>query len=226
MQRRYKYLDFVMVAFVTVLLTSNIIGPAKVAIVFGFEFGAGVFFFPFSYIFGDILTEVYGYARTRRTVWVGFAALAFASFMSYVIVSLPPSPNWKHQEAYEIAFGMTPRIALASLIGYWAGEFANSYVIAKMKIWSKGKYLWSRTIGSTVVGQAVDSLIFYPFAFYGYWGIGTIIQVTFNDYLLKVFWEAIMTPFTYIVVHFLKRAEQEDYYDYHTNFTPFSLKDE
>lgn len=226
MHRQYKYYDFVMAAFVTVLLTSNIIGAAKVAILFGIEFGAGVFFFPFSYIFGDVLTEVYGYAKTRRTVWAGFAALAFASFMSYVIVHMPPSPNWHYQEAYEIAFGITPRIALASLLAYWSGEFANSYVMAKMKIWTKGKILWMRTIGSTIVGQAVDSLIFYPLAFYGYWENQAIINVMISNYFLKVSWEAIMTPFTYIVVGFLKKVEKEDYYDYNTNFTPFSLKDE
>jgi uncharacterized integral membrane protein (TIGR00697 family) len=226
MQRQYKYYDFVMAAFVTVLLTSNIIGAAKVAKVFGVEFGAGVFFFPFSYIFGDVLTEVYGYAKTRRTVWAGFAALAFASFMSFIIVNLPPSPNWKYQEAYEIAFGITPRIASASLLAYWSGEFANSYVMAKMKVWMQGKILWMRTIGSTIVGQAVDSLIFYPLAFYGYWENQAIINVMISNYFLKVGWEVVMTPFTYIVVGFLKRAEQEDYYDYHTNFTPFSIKDE
>jgi len=226
MQRQYKYFDFVMAAFVTVLLTSNIIGAAKVAKVFGIEFGAGVFFFPFSYIFGDVLTEVYGYAKTRRTVWAGFAALAFASIMSYIIVKIPPSPNWKYQEAYEIAFGITPRIALASLIAYWAGEFANSYVLAKMKVWMNGKILWMRTIGSTIAGQFVDSLIFYPFAFYGYWDNQTILSVMMSNYVLKVSWEAIMTPFTYIAVGFLKKAEEEDYYDYHTNFTPFSIKDE
>ncbi len=226
MHKHYKYFDFVMVGFVTVLLTSNIIGAAKIAKIFNMEFGAGVFFFPFSYIFGDVLTEVYGYARTRRAVWTGFVALAFASFMSYIIVSLPPSPNWKYQEAYEIAFGITPRIALASLIAYWAGEFANSYVMAKMKVAMKGKILWMRTIGSTIAGQAVDSLIFYPVAFFGYWETSSMIQVMISNYFLKVGWEILMTPFTYFAVFFLKKAEQEDYYDYHTNFTPFSIKDE
>ncbi len=226
MKKNYKYFDFVMAAFVTVLLTSNIIGAAKVAKVFNIEFGAGVFFFPFSYIFGDILTEVYGYAKTRRTVWAGFAALAFASIMSIIIIKLPPSPNWSYQEAYEIAFGITPRIALASLIAYWSGEFSNSYIMAIMKIWSKGKFLWMRTIGSTIVGQAVDSLIFYPLAFYGYWENQAILNVMISNYFLKVGWEAVMTPFTYYFVHVLKKAENEDYYDYHTNFTPFTIKDD
>lgn len=225
MQKNHRYFDFVMAAFVTVLLTSNIIGAAKVAKVFGIEFGAGVFFFPFSYIFGDILTEVYGYAKTRRAVWAGFVALFFASIMSYVIVNLPPSPNWPHQSAYEIAFGITPRISFASLIAYWAGEFSNSYVLAKMKIWTKGKILWSRTIGSTIVGQAVDSIIFYPLAFLGFWNIESIINVMISNYFLKVFWEAIMTPFTYYIVGLLKKLEQEDYYDYNTNFSPFTLKE-
>ncbi|MFN3604275.1 MAG: queuosine precursor transporter [Leptonema sp. (in: bacteria)] len=225
MQANHKYFDFVMSAFVTILLLSNIIGAAKVAVIFGIEFGAGVFFFPFSYIFGDILTEVYGYAKTRRAVWAGFIALLFASFMSYIILKLPPSPNWNHQSAYEIVFGITPRIAIASLIAYWAGEFSNSYVLAKMKIWTKGKILWSRTIGSTIVGQAVDSLIFYPFAFYGFWEITSIWNVMISNYFLKVSWEALMTPFTYYFVNLLKKLENIDVYDYNTNFTPFSLKD-
>ncbi len=225
MQIHFKYFDLVMSAFVTVLLTSNIIGAAKVAILFNIEFGAGVFFFPFSYIFGDILTEVYGYAKARRAVWSGFIALFFASLMSYVIVKLPPSPNWNHQSAYEIAFGITPRIALASLIAYWAGEFSNSYIMAKMKIWTKGKILWSRTIGSTIVGQAVDSIIFYPLAFLGFWETKTVIEVMISNYFLKVLWEAIMTPFTYFFVNLLKKLENVDIFDHNTNFTPFSLKD-
>ncbi|KAB2931791.1 MAG: queuosine precursor transporter [Leptonema illini] len=223
--RPYRYYDFVMAGFVTVLLCSNIIGAAKVASVGGFVFGAGVFFFPFSYIFGDVLTEVYGYAKTRRVVWAGFAALAFASLMSIAIVALPPAPDWGNQEAYATIFGQTPRIALASLIAYWAGEFANSFVMARMKVMMDGRSLWMRTIGSTIVGQAVDSLIFYPVAFYGVWATNDVLLVMVSNYFIKVGWEAAITPFTYMIVNFLKRKENEDYYDRDTNFSPFTLKE-
>ena len=223
--RPYRYYDFVMAGFVTVLLCSNIIGAAKVASVGGFVFGAGVFFFPFSYIFGDVLTEVYGYAKTRRVVWAGFAALAFASLMSIAIVALPPAPDWGNQEAYATIFGQTPRIALASLIAYWAGEFANSFVMARMKVMMDGRSLWMRTICSTIVGQAVDSLIFYPVAFYGVWATNDVLLVMVSNYFIKVGWEAAITPFTYMIVNFLKRKENEDYYDRDTNFSPFTLKE-
>lgn len=223
--RAYRYYDFVMAGFVTVLLCSNIIGAAKVASVGGFVFGAGVFFFPFSYIFGDVLTEVYGYAKTRRVVWAGFAALAFASLMSIAIVALPPAPDWGNQEAYATIFGQTPRIALASLIAYWSGEFANSFVMARMKVMMDGRSLWMRTIGSTIVGQAFDSLIFYPVAFYGVWATNDVMLVMVSNYFIKVGWEAAITPITYMVVNFLKRKENEDYYDRDTNFSPFTLKE-
>ena len=170
--RDYRYFNFVMVAFVTVLICSNLIGPAKIAqvdfpLVGALTFGAGVLFFPVSYVFGDILTEVYGYSRARRVIWSGFAALAFASVMAAVVVALPPAPFWKHQGAYEIAFGSTWRIVAASMIAYFCGEFVNSLVLAKMKIITEGRHLWSRTIGSTIAGEAVDSALFYPLAFYG-----------------------------------------------------------
>lgn len=223
--RAYRYYDFVMAGFVTVLLCSNIIGAAKVASVGGFVFGAGVFFFPFSYIFGDVLTEVYGYAKTRRVVWAGFVALAFASLMSIAIVALPPAPDWGNQEAYATIFGQTPRIALASLIAYWSGEFANSFVMARMKVMMDGRSLWMRTIGSTIVGQAFDSLIFYPVAFYGVWATSDVMLVMVSNYFIKVGWEAAITPITYMVVNFLKRKENEDYYDRDTNFSPFTLKE-
>jgi len=213
-----------MAGFVTVLICSNVIGSAKIAKVSQFTFGSGVLFFPISYIFGDVLTEVYGYARSRKVVWAGFAAMAFVTFMSWFVVALPPSSEWPHQAAYEAVFGNTPRIVLASLLGYFAGEFANSYTLAKMKIFTGGKHLWARTIGSTIVGEAVDSAIFYPVAFLAIWPTELVIQIMISNYLIKVGWEAIMTPVTYRVVNFLKRAEHEDYYDYHTNFTPFSLK--
>jgi uncharacterized integral membrane protein (TIGR00697 family) len=222
--RTFRYYDFVMAAFVVVLVLSNVIGAAKIATVGGFTFGAGVLFFPISYVFGDILTEVYGYARARRVVWAGFAALLFLAFMSWFVVKLPPADFWPHQAAYETVFGNTWRIVLASLLGYFAGEFVNSFTLAKMKILTQGKHLWARTIGSTVVGEMADSLIFYPIAFLGIWSTEMVIQVMISNYLIKVSWEAAMTPFTYKIVGFLKRAEREDFFDHKTNFTPFSLK--
>jgi uncharacterized integral membrane protein (TIGR00697 family) len=213
-----------MASFVTILLCSNLIGAAKVCTVWGFTFGAGVLFFPISYIFGDILTEVYGYARARKVVWAGFGAIIFASFMSWVVVTLPPAMGWNDQRAYESVFGQTPRIVFASLAAFFAGEFANSYVLAKMKILTSGRYLWTRTIGSTIVGEGVDSLVFYPLAFLGVWDRKLVLTVMISNYTIKVLWEAIVTPVTYRVVGFLKRAEQEDFYDYDTDFTPFSIE--
>jgi queuosine precursor transporter len=221
--RQYRYYDLVMAAFVTVLLCANVIGAAKVATLGGFTFGAGVLFFPISYVFGDVLTEVYGYARARKVVWAGFGALAFASFMSWAVLAFPPAPGWHDQAAYATVFGGTPRIVLASLVAYFCGEFCNSYVLAKMKIFTSGRLLWTRTIGSTIVGEAVDSLVFYPLAFYGVWETPVVLQVMTHNYTLKVLWEVVMTPLTYRVVNFLKRAESEDYFDRTTNFTPFSL---
>ena len=211
--RSYRYYDLVMAAFVTVLLCANLIGAAKVAQVGGFTFGAGVLFFPISYVFGDVLTEVYGYARARKVVWAGFGALAFASFMSWATLAFPPAPGWPHQAAYETVFGGTPRIVLASLVAYFCGEFCNSYVLAKMKLATGGRLLWSRTIGSTIVGEAVDSAVFYPLAFLGAWETDLVVRVMVSNYFLKVAWEVVMTPFTYRVVNFLKRAESEDYFD-------------
>lgn len=223
-RRAYRYYDFVMAAFVTVLLCANLIGAAKVAQVGRFTFGAGVLFFPISYVFGDVLTEVYGYARARKVVWAGFTALAFASFMSWSVLAFPPADGWPHQAAYETVFGATPRIVLASLVAYFCGEFCNSYVLAKMKLVTDGRLLWTRTIGSTIVGEAVDSAVFYPLAFLGVWPAPLVMEVMVSNYLLKVAWEAAMTPFTYRIVNFLKRAESEDYFDRTTNFTPFSLE--
>ena len=222
----YRYYDLILAAFVTVYLCSNLIGPAKAVSLWGFTFGAGVLFFPISYIFGDILTEVYGYGRDRRVVWAGFGALAFASFMAWVVVSLPPAGSdfmKSYQASLEGVFGNSWRIALGSMIAFWAGSFSNSYVLAKMKIWTQGKWLWSRTIGSTAVGELVDSALFYFIAFYGIWTTADLIKITIAQYLLKTGWEIVMTPVTYRVVAFLKRAENEDYYDKGTNFTPFRV---
>ena len=229
--RTFRYYEFVMAAFVTVLICSNLIGPAKIAqvdiaLIGAVSFGAGVLFFPISYVFGDILTEVYGYARSRRVIWAGFAGLAFAALMAWIVVGLPPAPFWTNQAAYEIAFGSTWRIAAASLIGFLCGEFVNSFVLAKMKILMKGRRLWMRTVGSTILGEGVDSLIFYPLAF---WGSGLIPddklpQIMLVQFVSKVAVEVMFTPLTYAVVGWLKRAEKEDYYDISTDFNPFTLK--
>jgi uncharacterized integral membrane protein (TIGR00697 family) len=230
-QRQYRYYEFVMAAFVTVLICSNLIGPAKIAqvelpLVGVFAFGAGALFFPISYIFGDVLTEVYGYARSRRVIWAGFGGLAFAALMAWVVVHLPPAPFWSNQPAYEIAFGSAWRVAAASLFAFLCGEFVNSYVLAKMKIWTEGRWLWTRTIGSTIFGEGVDSLLFYPLAF---WGSGMIPderlpQVMLAQFITKVGVEIVFTPVTYKIVGWLKRAEHEDYYDRDTDFNPFTLK--
>src|SRR3954469_12082473 len=222
-RRAYKYYDLVVATFVTVLLCANLIGASKVAQLWGVTFGAGVLFFPISYVFGDVLTEVYGYARARKVVWAGFGAELFASFMTWAVLAFPAAPGWPNQAAFETVFGSTPRIVLASLIAYFAGEFTNSYVLAKMKLLTSGRYLWMRTIGSTIAGEAVDSLIFYPLAFLGLWPTDLVVRVLISNYCLKVGWEAVMTPITYRVVNALKRAEHEDYYDRDTDFTPFSL---
>jgi uncharacterized integral membrane protein (TIGR00697 family) len=227
--RCYKYDGILTGAFVAVLLCANLIGASKICRLeiggVGATFTAGILFFPISYIFGDVLTEVYGYARARRVVWTGFGALGFASFMSWAVLAFPPAPAWPHQAAFETVFGNTPRIVAASLIAYFCGEFVNSYVLARMKVGTSGRFLWMRTIGSTIAGEGVDSLVFYPLAFFRVpgWSDQMLLHVLVWNYALKVLWEALVTPITYQVVGFLKRAEAEDYYDRHTNFTPFSL---
>ena len=225
-QRPMRYFDFVMVAFVVILLLSNVIGAGKVAnvdlpVVGAYAFGAGILFFPLSYVIGDVLTEVYGYARARRCIWAGFVAMLFMAVMATVVVALPPDESWTGQGAYEAVFGQVPRIVFASIIAFWAGEFVNSYVMARMKVWTQGKYLWTRTIGSTIFGQGIDSLIFYPLAFWGVWDTTLVITVMITNWLLKVGWEALLTPVTYVVVNWLKRREGLDVYDADTGFTPF-----
>ncbi len=219
-----------MAAFVAVLLCSNLIGVHKVSsiwlpVIGDYIYGTGVLFFPLSYLFGDILTEVYGYGRSRRVIWAGFVSLIFASLMAFVVTYLPAASTMSPQEnsAVNLIFGQTWRIVAASLLAFWAGEFANSFVLAKMKVMTNGKYLWTRTIGSTFAGEAVDSLIFYPIAFLGTWSNSQVLSVMIGNYFLKVFWEIIATPITYKVVGFLKRAEHEDYFDRDTDFNPFTL---
>ena len=226
-----RYYDFVMAAFVAILLLSNLIGAAKPAVLTfpngsDFIFGAGVLFFPVSYIIGDVLTEVYGYAKARRVIWTGFAALLFMAFMAWAVVALPPADDWPGQDSYEFVFGNSWRIVLASIVAFWVGEFANSYVLAKMKVWTGGKALWARTIGSTIVGQGLDSLIFYPVAFWGLagWPPELLWQVVLSQWLIKTAWEAVLTPVTYLVVGKLKRAEGIDVFDNDTSFSPFATR--
>ena len=262
----FRFYDFVMAAFVAILLLSNIIGAAKLTFVEVswwpsgwwpapegiFIYGAGILFFPLGYVIGDVLTEIYGFARARRVIWTGFAAMIFLAFMSYVVVSLPAFDGWTCaatgfdspdggplgnnldpdgppgaicQQTYESVFGSTWRVVVASIVAFWAGEFVNSYVMAKMKVWTKGRALWTRTIGSTVVGQGVDSLIFYPIAFYGIWTTEAVLTVMVTNWLLKVIWEAALTPVTYAVVGWLKKAEGVDLFDTETDFSPFSGKE-
>jgi queuosine precursor transporter len=231
MNRTYKYYDLIMAAFVAVLLCSNLIGVHKVSSVnlpyYGeYIYGAGVLFFPISYLFGDILTEVYGYARSRKVIWAGFGALIFASLMSFVVTALPSAATMdaEKQRAIEMIFGQVPRIVIASLTAFWLGEFVNSFVLAKIKLLMKGKFLFIRTIASTIFGEIADSLIFYPVAFYGIWSNEQLISVMIGNYFIKVLWEVLATPFTYVIVSFLKKAESEDFYDKDTDFNPFSLE--
>lgn len=245
-RRHFRYFDYVMAAFVAILLLSNLIGAAKLSTVAGYTFGAGILFFPVSYVVGDVLTEVYGYANARRCIWAGFVAMLFMAFMSFVVVAMPPLDGWQCaasqapllseamngnppgavcQLTYESVFGITWRIVIASMVAFWAGEFVNSFVLAKMKVWTKGKLLWSRTIGSTVFGQAVDSAIFYPVAFFGIWETSDLIMVMLTNWALKVAWEAVLTPVTYFVVGWLKQREGVDVYDEDTEFSPFAKAD-
>ena len=226
---RFRYFEYCMAAFVAILLLSNVIGASKPSYVTlpggtKWSFGAGVLFFPISYILGDVLTEVYGYANARRVIWTGFAALAFMAFMAAVVVALPPASGWPGQPAYEFVFGNSWRIVAASMVAFWAGEFANSFVLAKMKVMTGGRMLWTRTIGSTIVGEGLDSVIFYPLAFYGLagWPVSQLGEVVLSQWLIKTVWEALLTPVTYAVVGFLKRREGIDVFDAGTDFSPFA----
>ena len=227
----FRYYDFTMVAFVVVLLLSNVIGAEKRAAIdipgIGpWPFGAGILFFPISYIIDDILTEVYGYARARRATWAAFAALLFMGVMEQVVLAMPSAPGWDGQTAYLYVFGSGWRIILASLAAFWVGDILNSVVLAKMKIWTDGRWLWTRTVGSTIIGEGADSLIFYPLAFYGLsdWPVDALLMVMASQFVLKVGWEVILTPVTYAVVGWLKRAEGVDVYDRGTDFSPFHTR--
>lgn len=226
MNRSYRYLDLITVSFVVVLLLSNIVAvkPVRILEALRLDLDSGTLLFPISYIFGDVLVEVYGYARSRRVIWMGFGFNLLAALLFSIIVAIPAPPEWKMQEAFAMILGQTPRIVIGSLIAFWCGEFVNSFIMAKMKIWTGGRYLWTRTISSTMVGQAVDTVLFQTIAFAGVWDTGLLLRVIVWNYAAKVLYEALATPITYAVVGFLKKAEQEDYYDYDTNFNPFVLK--
>ena len=242
--RHFRYYDLVMAAFVAVLLLSNIIGASKLSSIGPLTFGAGILFFPLGYVIGDVLTEVYGYARARRVIWTGFAALVFMAVMSWIVLAMPPAQDWwcqgtetlalkdgsapgsgaLCQATYVSTFGNAWRLVAASIIAFWAGEFVNSFVLARMKVATEGKHLWMRTIGSTVVGQGIDSLIFYPIAFLGIWTTEQVLLVMLTNWGLKVAWEAALTPVTYVVVGALKRREGVDIFDEGTDFNPFGAK--
>lgn len=221
--RSFRYFDLIVGVFVTALITSNLVS-SKVAQIGPFKMGCGIFVFPISYIFGDVLTEVYGYARSRRVIWIGFACAALTSVVFYFADIMPPAPSWHGQEAFHTVLGQLPRVVAASLVAYVAGEFCNSVVLAKMKVLTQGKHLWTRTIGSTIAGQLVDSAVFYPLAFLGLWTLDDVFTVAWHNYLVKVGVETVFTPLTYFVVNHLKRAEAEDHFDTGTNFNPLRLR--
>jgi uncharacterized integral membrane protein (TIGR00697 family) len=223
MTKSYRYFDLIMASFVAVLLISNI-ASTKILELGPFTFDGGTILFPLSYIFGDILTEVYGYKKSRRVIWTGFFAAFLMSMIFIIVGKLPAAPGWENQDAYEKILGLTPRIVIASLVAYFAGAFANSYVLAKMKILTRGRWLWTRTIGSTIVGEALDTFLFVTIAFYGIIPFWLLLAVGVSNYIFKTGVEIIFTPLTYRIIRFLKRSEEEDYYDTDTKFNPFSLK--
>jgi uncharacterized integral membrane protein (TIGR00697 family) len=223
--RRYRYLDLLTIGFVVVLLISNLIGP-KICQLGPLRPSAAEFLFPLTYICGDVFTEVYGYGSSRRAIWLGFFAMGLLAAMGQLAVALPPAPEWKGQEAFATVFGFVPRFAFASLIAYWAGEFTNSYTLAKLKLFTRGRWLWTRTIGSTVTGQAVDTAVIILIAFAGSQAPMMLLRMILSSYLIKVAVEVVATPITYLVVGWLKRAEGVDAFDRGTNFNPFAVQSE
>ncbi|MCD4704604.1 queuosine precursor transporter [bacterium] len=221
--KKYHYFDIIMALFVAVLLISNI-ASTKILVLWKFTFDGGTLLFPLSYIFGDILTEVYGYRKSRRVIWIGFFCAGLMSLVLMLVTVLPPASDWPFQEAFENILGLTPRIVLASLIAYAVGEFSNSYILAKLKIKTAGKFLWLRTIGSTLIGEGLDTILFVFIAFWGILPASLLITIFVSNYIFKTGFEVLLTPVTYKVVKFLKKKEDEDYYDHDTNFNPFSAK--
>ncbi|MBW4043559.1 queuosine precursor transporter [Acidipila rosea] len=219
--RSYRYLDTLTIGFIVVLLVSNLVGP-KICQIGPLKVSGAQLLFPITYICGDIFTEVYGYAASRRAIWLGFFAMALLSGMGALAVALPAAPGWKDQQAFATVFRLVPRFAVASLVAYWAGEFTNSYTLAKMKLFTRGRWLWTRTIGSTITGQAVDTATVIVIAF---WGISwrTIGILILSSYFTKVVYEVLATPLTYLVVNQLKRVEKVDAFDQATDFNPFAV---
>ena len=222
--RRFRYLEPLTTSFIVVLLISNLVGP-KICQVGPLKVPAAQFLFPLTYICGDIFTEVYGYAATRRAVWYGFFAMGLLSAMGALAVALPPARDWPNQQAFATVFSVVPRFAVGSLVAYWAGEFVNAYTLARLKLATGGRWLWTRTIGSTIMGQAVDTILLVTIAF---WGLPTrtLGAIILSSYLTKVAYEALATPLTYLVVGWLKRVEQVDAFDAATDFNPFTLRSE
>lgn len=221
--RDFRFYDLLVSIFVVVLLISNLVGQ-KICAFGELRVSGAQLLFPITYIFGDVFTEVYGYAASRRAIWIGFFASGLLAVMGVVAVALPPAPEWHNQEAFATVFDFVPRLVIASLVAFWCGEFANSFVMAKMKIWTGGRMLWSRTVGSTVVGQAVDTLVVMVIAFAGTVSLKVIANVIISGYLFKVGYEVLATPLTYVIVNALKRAEGMDPFDYGTKFNPFATQ--
>jgi uncharacterized integral membrane protein (TIGR00697 family) len=220
----YKYFNIITGLFVAVLLISNI-ASTKIVQLWKFSFDGGTILFPISYIFGDILTEVYGYNQSRKVIWIGFFSALLMSLTLGLVALLKPAAGWQYQDAYMKILGQTPRIVTASLIAYFAGEFSNSFVLAKMKIMTKGRWLFTRTIGSTIVGEGIDTLIFVTIAFFGLYSNRLLFIIIVSNYVFKVSFEVVLTPLTYKIVGFLKKSERVDWYDYRTNFNPFKFSE-
>jgi queuosine precursor transporter len=218
--RRYRYLDVLTTTFVVVLLVSNLVAQ-KICMIGPLAVSGAVLLFPITYIFGDVFTEVYGFSASRRAIWLGTFGTALLYAMGVVVIALPGAPGWNNQRAFEVVFGFLPRIQAASLVAFWAGDFANSYTMARMKLWTEGKMLWTRTVGSTVVGQAVDTTLVIALTFAGKYSVPTLLNMIVTGYFLKVAYEVIATPVTYAVVGALKRAEHADAFDRDEDFNPF-----
>jgi uncharacterized integral membrane protein (TIGR00697 family) len=221
---RYKYLDALTTAFVVVLLVSNLVAQ-KVCVIGPFAISGAVLLFPITYIFGDIFTEVYGFAASRRAIWLGFFGTTLLYGMGAIVIALPAAPGWPNQQAFATVFGFIPRILAASLVAFLAGEFANSYTMAKLKLLTDGRKLWTRTIGSTVVGQAVDTVLVIVLTFVGVVPVRTLASMIVTGYALKVGYEVLATPLTYLVINRLKAVEQADAFDRQKSFNPFSFSD-
>lgn len=220
--QQFKYFDILVALFVAVLLISNI-ASTKILSLWKFTFDGGTILFPLSYIFGDILTEVYGFKRSRRVIWLGFVSAFLMSLTFFIVQILPPAADWQYQQAYENILGFVPRIVMASLIAYFAGEFSNSFVLSRLKIYTRGKYLWTRTIGSTLIGQGLDTIIFCFVAFFGTLPVNVLWAVIISNYIFKCSVEICFTPLTYVIVGSLKRKENIDVYDHGISYNPFDL---